>query len=260
MISVPQHFGPSAGTASAAILCLHSLGLDGASFAGMADALGAEYGVVAFDQRGHGTAKHHPPPDFSALVADAAEALAGIDAETVHLVGHSMGGAVAAVLASQSPRVASLTILASPAKGLPVFADRAIAGQAGLNVVIAETLQRWFGTMPIDQRAHACLSAMTAEGFDASWQALSQFQGYALIAAALPPTLCLSFEQDQSTPPTVLDQITRTINSQGGTARHVILPKAGHMGLLTHPDDVATELRGFLTTLTPNKNEALAHG
>ena len=243
-----------------AILCLHSLGLDGSSFNGVARLLASNRTIVSFDQRGHGAASGCSPHSFAELVSDAANALGTIGAKQVHIVGHSMGAAVAATLASWHPQITSLTVIASPPTGLPAFIDRAVAQQVGMDEVIEVTLQRWFSDAPVDERARNSLSNMTPEGFDASWKALAQFQGYAIIAASLPPTLCLSFAQDLSTPPAVHTDIATTINSEGSTAHHISLPGAGHMGLLTQSERVAAELNLFLDKRVPHIKEDMAHG
>lgn len=239
------------------ILCLHSLGLDGKSFSGLASLLGTNRAIYSFDQRAHGAANGAIPNAFSDFVADASIVIDSIGADTIHLVGHSMGGAVAALLAAQNSKVASLTIIASPPSGLPAFANRAVARRSGMEFVIGETLQRWFGSSLIDEQAENSISKMTPEGFDASWIAFSQFKGYDKLAKALPPTLCIAFEDDLSTPPESLAQIALKINGIGGEAAHVTLSNAGHMGLLTHPHNVSSELQSFLNNL-PKQNQALS--
>jgi pimeloyl-ACP methyl ester carboxylesterase len=74
--------------------------------------------VIRYDQRDTGRATHFPagspPYGFDDLVADAAGLLKGLGVPRAHLVGASMGGAVAQRLALEhSHLVASLTLIAT---------------------------------------------------------------------------------------------------------------------------------------------------
>lgn len=92
--------------------------------------------VLALDLPGHGTSLHHPAAGRAGPMAEAiAEALIAADLPPVHLCGHSMGGAVASLLAAQHPaRVASLLLLAPGGFGPDIDAlmmrDFAAAGDA----------------------------------------------------------------------------------------------------------------------------------
>src|SRR5947207_59850 len=96
----------------------------------------AEHGrfVIRCDQRDTGRSVSYPPgaPEytFRDLAADALGLLDSFGIEKAHLVGISMGGGLAQVLAVEHPdRVASLTLLSTspgpgPDSGLPGVADR----------------------------------------------------------------------------------------------------------------------------------------
>lgn len=87
--------------------------------------------VVAFDLPGHGGSLGHPAAERTARMADAV--IAEIDALTdrpVHLAGHSMGGAVACLVALKRPdRVGSLALLAPGGFG-PAIAAAALRSLA----------------------------------------------------------------------------------------------------------------------------------
>ncbi|MEM8782313.1 MAG: alpha/beta fold hydrolase [Planctomycetota bacterium] len=237
---------------SCQVLGLHMLGLDADSFAAVADAMGPDVCWHAYDQRGHGGAADQPPDGFGAWVDDAVAAIRRIDADRLHLVGSSMGGAVAAEAAARTPagRVASLAMIATPAEGRPVFAERARAQSDGtLERVIPPTLARWFGDDP--PAAPADLSArsirrMTPAGYDASWRALAEFRGFAPLADRLPPTLAVSFTDDLSTPPAELDRIAEAVRRAGRRCDRVDIPGTGHAGVLCKPAELADALRSHL--------------
>jgi len=234
------------------VLALHMLGLQGSSFSAMVQSFPGRIDLHTYDQRGHGRAAHTPPAHFHQWVTDAAAALERIEERPIHLVGSSMGGAVAAQLCAEVPRerIASLTLIATPAKGDTQFAGRGHAMRDGsLDAVIGTTLDRWFGRgqRPMASReAEASLRRMTPMGFDAAWRSLAQFEGFEAIAHELPPTLCLAFSDDLSTPPSTLDAIANIIANAGGMVRRVDIEDTGHAGLLEKPADVARELALFL--------------
>jgi len=96
------------GCASIAALCLHGCALSGASFAlfarRLADRGGENFRVDAMDLRGHGSTRTADDRDLSldTMAKDVADVCARLyrdDDVQVVLVGHSMGGAVAARVA-----------------------------------------------------------------------------------------------------------------------------------------------------------------
>lgn len=81
--------------------------------------------VVALDLPGHGgSVKQVGAGDAETLSAAVSDALTALGIERFHLVGHSMGGAIALVLAERMPtRVASLTLLAPAGLGPEINGD-----------------------------------------------------------------------------------------------------------------------------------------
>lgn len=239
-----------ASDAGEAVLGLHMLGLDADSFAGVGKLLADRgYPAYSYDQRGHHTAADQPPADFAQWIDDAKAALTRVPAERVHLVGSSMGGSVAARLAAATPtgRIATLSLIATLVRGEPVFAERGSAEAAGsLDAILPTTIARWFGDAdkpsPEAQHARDAIRRMTPASHDAAWRALAQFRGYDDIASQLPPTLCLAFTDDLSTPPSALDTIANTLKLAGTPVRRADVPGTGHAGLLCKPHDIAHEL------------------
>jgi pimeloyl-ACP methyl ester carboxylesterase len=174
----------------------------------------------------------------------------------VHLLGHSMGGAIAALLAARMAqdgpgRIATLTLISSPPRGMPAFGERGAAVRAaGVESTIATTLSRWFGEdgAALDaapQRyARAALRAMRAEGLAGAWEALAQFPGYEGIATRLPPTLCITAADDLSTPPHAMQAIVDAY-AQAGHAKYITLQTletGGHMAPLFATPELVSAL------------------
>lgn len=108
--------GASEGTP---VLFIHGFGGDLDNWLFNIDAVGEGLPVIALDLPGHGQSTVKLPGASIAALADfVARFLAAIDVEHAHVVGHSMGGAIASQLALAHPRrVASLSLIASAGLG-----------------------------------------------------------------------------------------------------------------------------------------------
>src|ERR1700720_2774206 len=100
---------------SVPVLLLHGFGADLNTWMFTQPALADERQVIALDLPGHGGSTKEVGSGNAGHLTDAVESAAGaLGIERVHLVGHSMGGAVAASLALRRPGlVATLTLIAS---------------------------------------------------------------------------------------------------------------------------------------------------
>jgi 3-oxoadipate enol-lactonase len=250
----PESAWRQSGTGVAGtVFMLHSLGLDSRAFDGIRAALPDDWHIVSFDQRGHGKAADTPTRSLDELVDDACQVIDSCAARQVHLVGHSMGGAVAALSAARlGPRVASLALIATPAAGYPAFNARAQAAlEEGMQVAIPATLERWFGTEPDPCEAETiayaqdALSAMAPAGFAAAWRALASFEGYQSIGHRVPCTRLIAGGRDLSTPPDSMRSIFNTLIAAGAQPTPVFdeIGNAGHMLVLTHAPAVAAALQ-----------------
>ena len=102
------------GTDGDVILLVHGYGGDRNSWLFLQEPLAAKYRVYALDLPGHGTSAKDVGDGSIGVQADAVAAvLDALGATRAHLVGHSMGGAVALAVAARDPaRIASLTLIA----------------------------------------------------------------------------------------------------------------------------------------------------
>lgn len=98
----PQLFLRAGGSGDRLMVLLHGMGAQGSVWSGMAPLLAANWAGrwLAPDLRGHGRSVHAGPYAIGSVAADIAALIAAEAPRAVTLVGHSFGGAIAAVLAS----------------------------------------------------------------------------------------------------------------------------------------------------------------
>ena len=99
---------------TAPVVLIHGYGGDAATWLFNIDAIAADHPVFAIDLPGHGrSSKSTGDGSITLLAGVVAGFLSFIEADAAHLVGHSLGAAVACELASTNPElVRSLTLLA----------------------------------------------------------------------------------------------------------------------------------------------------
>lgn len=133
---------------SAPIVMLHGIGASSAIWLPVIADLDPAMAVARFDLPGHGRAAALERPGFAALMDAMWEQLEAAGIGEAHLVGHSLGGALALALADAGRlRVRSLTLLA-PA-GLGAEIDGAfLAGFA--RATRAESLSPWLARLVAD--------------------------------------------------------------------------------------------------------------
>lgn len=102
------------------VLLIHGFGADRLGWAGTLPALAVRYAVWTAELPGHGRAT--PSEGDVAAAAMAAELQEALSEEWMHIVAHSLGGAVAAHLAARAPARVGRCVLLAPAgfgAGLP---------------------------------------------------------------------------------------------------------------------------------------------
>ena len=108
------------------VVLLHGFGADLNTWMFNQPVLAETRRAVALDLPGHGgsTKELDPAVDAAGFAADLDRALAALGIDKLHLVGHSMGGAIALNFASWQPqRVASLSLIAAAQLGAEINAE-----------------------------------------------------------------------------------------------------------------------------------------
>jgi pimeloyl-ACP methyl ester carboxylesterase len=113
----PVHVADYGGPAGApVVVCVHGMANSSAGWRSVAERLTATHRVLAIDLPGHGRSPLAGRPTSVRLYTQVlTEVLAALDTPDVTLVGHSMGAAVAAITAAESPgHVRALVLVAPP--------------------------------------------------------------------------------------------------------------------------------------------------
>jgi pyruvate dehydrogenase E2 component (dihydrolipoamide acetyltransferase) len=113
------------GEGGEALILLHGFGGDLNNWLFNSQALGASRAVYALDLPGHGgTSKSVERGDLGEMAETLADFMDAVGVDGAHLVGHSMGGAVALSLALGQPdRVLSVTVIGSAGLGPEINED-----------------------------------------------------------------------------------------------------------------------------------------
>ena len=232
---------PPADPPADPVVLLHKLGGWNADWRHVAPALGAARRVVAMEFGGHGDSRATEPTGFAyPLASSAADVLAALDGlgiERAALVGNSLGGCVATLIAAEHPERVSRLGLVSVALGPAASEERALE------------LERpgWFDEegrpLPRDAAENARISGTLdpaiGEELNASrWQAGRWVQwgerGVALanVAGVLPRVQAPTFEE-------------RALGAlPNGRAVHI--PDTGRFPHQERPAETASALRSFL--------------
>ncbi|MGH4024728.1 MAG: alpha/beta fold hydrolase [Pseudonocardiaceae bacterium] len=145
----PEHAEP--------VVYLHGLGGSSTNFTDLAGLVASEFSGMALDLPGFGLSP--PPPGFDYAPDSHAEVTAAflteLCPEPVHLVGNSMGGAVALLIAARHPQlVRTLTLLAPAMPDLRIDPRRVSDPRIALTVlpVVGSRIRRLLAGTPVEER------------------------------------------------------------------------------------------------------------
>lgn len=225
-----------------AVVLIHGFGADRLGWVATSPALLGSYSVWAAELPAHGTAEPGPTTPI-----DIAQALSEMLPETegpIALIGHSLGGAVAAHMAALKPGRIGKTVLIAPAGfgGGPVAADflrgfPKLQSEEDALVLLRQLVVRERLIMP--QMAQYVLKHLEKPG---RREALVQIAEAALnfIPPALPDNaLVIWGEKDAVNPP---DKVWLT----GLSDQAMVLPDAGHLPHVEAATKVNRQLVAYL--------------
>ncbi|MCF6305304.1 MAG: alpha/beta hydrolase [Rhodobacteraceae bacterium] len=251
------------GMGDSALLIHCALAHSGA-FSPLMACLSAQLSMTAFDLPGHGQTQFDPASDIQDQALEIAVALLERQTRASHLVGHSFGATVALRLAVEHPDLVASVCLYEPV----YFSMLHGVNRAAYDQETQDSQGFTRAAMRKDwpEAAREFLQRWSVEGFD---QLPAAQQGYILktipliIASnqsvVLPEKGGQLFERlakikvpvglmAGESSPVVVHDILDAIGSQIPQAKRFVVAGAGHMGVITHPLDVAEIIREITKT------------
>lgn len=111
---------------SPAMVLLHALGDDATTWAEVASAFADSYRVYALDLRGHGRSDRPGAYSFELMRDDVRAFIDALGLRRAILIGHSMGGLVAYLLAEQHPHLIDRLVIEDAPAPVPADPPRAV--------------------------------------------------------------------------------------------------------------------------------------
>ncbi|MFE2738245.1 alpha/beta fold hydrolase [Streptomyces sp. NPDC056721] len=226
------------------------------------DGLTARRRVITFDNRGVGASSGSTPDTIEAMAHDAVLFLRALGFDRVDLLGLSMGGFIAQVIAAKEPHLVRKIILAGtgPAGGPGIDKVTALTIKATLKAVLTRKDPKQYlfftGTANGRRAAHAFLDrlkertddrdkAISLSSFRAQLKAIHRWglQTPADLSRIHHPALVANGESDRMVPSeSTIDLAARL--PQGELAP--LYPDAGHGGIFQNHDTFVSQALKFL--------------
>ncbi|GET21228.1 alpha/beta fold hydrolase [Prolixibacter denitrificans] len=236
------------------LILLHGLMTNGLCWTDLARAFENDYDVIMPDARGHGESS---TPDFGYRYGDHANDVVGLikalNLSPPVLLGHSMGGMTATVVASQNPGLLGGLILADPTFLSPKVqrevrdSDVADRHRQVLNMPLEEVIAEARGRQPnrtsqtLELFARARLQTSMA-AFDVLTPPNPDYQQ--LVKTINVPTL-LVFGDKGVVSPIVAEELQH-LNPKIQIAQ---IPEAGHALHMDQPERFANSVKSFLRSM-----------
>jgi pimeloyl-ACP methyl ester carboxylesterase len=234
---------------------------EGASWAAQVERLSRSFRVTTFDNRGVGRSSL-PAGDFSIrdMAADTLRLMDALDVEETHLLGSSMGGAIAQELTLAAPgRVRSLVLHGTWAKTDRYFAEvvkgwqvlaRGSASQRDFllaanvwfvapTIFNEGTIDRWVDEADLNPYAQ------TVDAFCRTATALLHHDSQDRLGQISCPTMVTVGSLDICTPVRYAEELVAGIRG----ARLHVFDDVGHMPYVEKPDLFTDAVEDFLTAL-----------
>lgn len=241
------------------VVFLHALGTSRAMWKDQSPAQGCRWLSLAPDMRGHGESAPARDGDYSfdALANDVITLLDHHGIRSASVVGISVGGEIAQVLAALHPDRVERLLLVSTAcvtreERAVLWGERIAEAQAeGMQGVAQSAVRRWFTQSYQRENSETVahwqrIAANTSlEGYIGIARTIQRMDLRPMLATITCPTLVLSGELDTATGSATGEEIASLVPG----ARHCVMSGAGHLWNLESPAAFNAELAGFLSAV-----------
>lgn len=219
-----------------------------------AKVLAGRYGILRYDQAGHGSSGvPDKPVDFDILGTDLLAVMDAVGVERAVYIGLSMGVPTGlAAHAHAADRFLALVLSDGQAKTAPGgaagWAERIeTAHSSGMDALAVATAGRWLTSASGSQkleRLTRMIAATTFRGFKTCATALMDYDFVEELAKITCPTLLVAGAQDGAMPENMATKLKPFI---AGSQMHVI-ENAGHVPCFEQPEAFTAVLSDFLAT------------
>jgi len=250
------------GEGEPAIVFLHYWGGSARTWRHVTAGLSSAYRTIATDHRGWGQSEA-PPSGYALgdLADDALGVVRALGLKRYILVGHSMGGKVAQLIASRRPEELAGLVLVAPAPptpiALPATAREMMAGAYVSRDSVEATIDQVLSAGPLspaDREQVIADSLGGAPQAKKAWPASTSLEDITRVVGRIAvPTLVISGERDQVDPPATLQ--TELIARLSDAVLHV-LPGVGHLLPLEAPEALTRLIADFTTAQDPAVSRA----
>jgi pimeloyl-ACP methyl ester carboxylesterase len=227
------------------------------------DGIAARHRVIAFDNRGIGASKGSTPTSVAAMARDAVTFIRALGFDQVDLIGFSLGGFVAQVIAQEEPQLVRKLVLAGtgPAGGegidkvTPITLRAMVKG--GLTFKDPKTYLFFTRTSNGKTQAREFLKrlkerkddrdkAISPIAFRAQLKAIHAWakQQPSDLSSIQQPVLVANGDQDLMVPSSNSVDLARRLPN----ARLELYPDAGHGGVFQYHDQFVDEVLEFLSS------------
>lgn len=233
------------------------------------DGVAARHHVIAFDNRGVGATGGRVPTDIEQMGADAIAFIRALGYEKVDLIGFSLGGGVAQIVALRAPDLVRRMVLAGtgPRGGGGIWKMPFIVGGAYAKAFLARKDPRhflFFPRTPEGRKAADAYFARLAERTSDRDRPISSQAGLAQVIAIAGAGLHRADDLSRITIPVlvangdndlmVASEHSRSMAARLPDSRLRIYPDSGHGGVFQYHHEFVPEVVEFLAS-SPNLPE-----
>lgn len=240
-----------------ALVFLHYWGGSHRTWRPVLELLAPTQAFVSYDHRGWGESTEVPGPyGIEQLADDTERVIAELGYDAYVVVGHSMGGKVAQVLASRRPTGLKGVVLVAPAPPAPVGVtpelQEALSHAYDNDETIEQSIQLVLtkGELGLEarRRVHED-SSRAGEAARLAWPRQAMLEDFSDRVGAIDvPVLVLAGSDDKVDPPQVLRAHLLPLVP---TATLTELDGTGHLSPLEVPGQVAFHISAFVSRLSP---------
>lgn len=244
------------GTGAPALVFLHYWGGSSRTWRHVTQALAPAFRTFAIDQRGWGQSEA-PPSGYALadLAADAEGVIEGLNLRDYVLVGHSMGGKVAQLMASRRPQGLAGLVLVAPSPPqpmrMPAEAREVMAQAYSSREAVEATIDNVLTAKPLaaaDREQVIEDSLRGAPQAKAAWPRATSLEDISdKVATITAPTLVVAGELDRVDS---VDLLKAELLTRVPHAVLQVLPGTGHLSMLETPGTLARIIANFANSLS----------